>query len=499
MADVQKQFPGTENWCMIYQGKHMDYFNFELEIGARNGDVYPVSVIRSAEGEAYESMHFPFGEQTLATQLVTLQQFLVNPGEGDSQFPSPGEQSAQKFGQALFNALFTGEIGILYETSRAIAKNRGKGLRVKLRIQPPELAALPWEFLYDPRHEQFLCLSDDTPVMRYLDIPEPLEPLAVSSPLSILCMTANPKDITDLDVAREQQRIEAALADLRAEGTVQITWLPGHTWADLQQALLRGSWHVFHFIGHGGFNATTHEGVIALEDASGQARYLSANQLARLLADHHPLRLVVLNSCKGAASSTRDIFSSTAATLVRRGIPAVLAHQYTISDQASIAFSRTFYEALAAGLPVDASVSEARKAISLGGTPGLEWGTPVLCTHTPDGVLFTASPPLSPPSGPLVATPVVAAPAGPPLPALPPSPAPSTAIFPTTRTTEPVPIMSLRVPGKTDPEARRSIGLPIIKRGPLKGVSPLYVMLVVLILVVLLESVAIIMLLRLLH
>jgi hypothetical protein len=487
----------------------MDYFNFELEIGARNGDVYPVSVVRSAEGEANETMHFPFGEQTLATQLVTLQQFLANPGPGDSLLPSPGEQSIQKFGEALFTALFTGEIGILYEVSRAIARNKGKGLRVKLRIQPAELAALPWEFLYDPRHEQYLCLSDDTPVVRYLDIPEPLQPLTVDSPLSILGMTANPKDITDLDVAREQKRIEAALADLQAEGLVQITWLTGHTWMDLQHALLHGSWHVFHFIGHGGFNATTREGVIALEDAAGQARYLSASQLARLLADHHPLRLVVLNSCKGATGSTRDIFSSTAATLVRRGIPAVLAHQYTISDQASIAFSRTFYEALAAGLPVDASVAEARKAISLGGTPSLEWGTPVLCTHTPDGVLFTASQSPSPSSGPLVAAPVIAAPAKPTVSALPPSPSslpvpvatsdPPSASPSTTRITEPVAIMISQEPRKTAPDARPSDSLATTKRSSLKGSPLLYIILVVLILVVLLESVAIIMLLHMLH
>ncbi len=487
----------------------MDYFNFELEIGARNGDMYPVSVVRSPEGEAYETMRFPFGEQTLATQLVTLQQFLVNPGQGDSLLPSPGEQSVQKFGQALFTALFTGEIGILYEISRAIARNKGKGLRVKLRIQPPELAALPWEFLYDPRRGQYLCLSDDTPIVRYLDIPEPLQPLTVDSPLSILGMTANPKDITDLDVTREQQRIEAALAGLRAEGLVQITWLTGHTWTDLQQALLRGSWHVFHFIGHGGFNAPTREGVIALEDAAGQARYLSASQLARLLADHHPLRLVVLNSCKGATGSPHDIFSSTAATLVRRGIPAVLAHQYVISDQASISFSRTFYEALTSGLPVDASVAEARKAISLGGTPSLEWGTPVLCTHTPDGVLFTASQSPSPSSGPLVASSVIAAPVKSPVSAPPLSPSclavpvaisdPPSASSSTTRTTEPVAIMISQEPGKNTPPARLSGSLATIKPGSLKGIPLLYIILVVLILVVLLESVAIIILLHMLH
>jgi TIR domain/CHAT domain len=110
--------------------------------------------------------------------------------------------------------------------------------------------------------------------------------------------------------------------------------------------------------------------------------------MGRLLADHRPLRLVVLNSCEGARGSARDIFSSTSATLVRRGIPAVLAMQYEITDRAAIEFSRAFYDALADGLPVDTSVSEARKAISLGMENTVEWGAPVLYMHSPDGNLF---------------------------------------------------------------------------------------------------------------
>src|SRR3712207_8645982 len=42
----------------------------------------------------------------------------------------------------------------------------------------------------------------------------------------------------------------------------------------------------------------------------------------------------------------RSIFSSTAATLVRRGIPAVVAMQYEISDPAAIQFSARFYTAV---------------------------------------------------------------------------------------------------------------------------------------------------------
>ena len=102
-----------------------------------------------------------------------------------------------------------------------------------------------------------------------------------------------------------------------------------------------------------------------LADENGKARPLRATQLARLLTDHKSLRLAVLNACEGAKGGDRDIFSSTASILVRRGLPAVLAMQYEITDWAAIELSRTFYESIADGLPVDVAVAESRKAVSL--------------------------------------------------------------------------------------------------------------------------------------
>jgi formylglycine-generating enzyme required for sulfatase activity len=150
----------------------------------------------------------------------------------------------------------------------------------------------------------------------------------------------------------------------------------------------RGPWHILHFIGHGSFDPLSDEGYIVLETERGEPDRLPATQLARLLADHRSLRLVVLNSCEGAQGGNTDIFSSTASLLVRHGLPAVLAMQYEITDRAAIEFARGFYEALADGLPVDAATAEARKAVSLGLTNTVEWGTPVLYMRALDGVLF---------------------------------------------------------------------------------------------------------------
>ena len=58
--------------------------------------------------------------------------------------------------------------------------------------------------------------------------------------------------------------------------------------------------------------------------------------------------------------------------------------QFPVGDAAAIALCHEFYQALAAGMPVDACVGEARKVIKVSGNE-LEWGTPVLFSRAADG------------------------------------------------------------------------------------------------------------------
>ena len=70
----------------------MDYLDFELEIGPSQGREYPVAAVRSPAGEARETtMHFPFGELELESQLKDLQIALLRfGGQGPSGFrPRP--------------------------------------------------------------------------------------------------------------------------------------------------------------------------------------------------------------------------------------------------------------------------------------------------------------------------------------------------------------------------------------------------------------------------
>jgi hypothetical protein len=92
--------------------------------------------------------------------------------------------------------------------------------------------------------------------------------------------------------------------------------------------------------------------------------------------------------------------------------------QFNISDGAAKAFAEEFYRALADLIPLDAAMSEARRAIS-NRVGNNEWATPVLYMRADDGVLFQTT------TMPAV---VVTPPPSSALPAAPPSPATNRAV-----------------------------------------------------------------------
>jgi hypothetical protein len=58
----------------------------------------------------------------------------------------------------------------------------------------PELANLPWEYLYHPTLRRFIVLSTETPITRYVNLPRPITPLKITGPLYLLVMVASPSD-----------------------------------------------------------------------------------------------------------------------------------------------------------------------------------------------------------------------------------------------------------------------------------------------------------------
>jgi tetratricopeptide (TPR) repeat protein len=297
-----------------------------------------------------------------------------------------GEQPVRELGMLLFDALFSDQIrGLLITAKHSAAE--GETLRLVLRVDPPELAVLPWEFLFDRGEDDYLCLS--TPVIRWPRVPHPVSRQRVEPPLRVLAMAAGPLDQQALAVDDEHDRLRAALAPLQQARLVELTFVVGQSWRALRDAIDGGGpWHVLHFTGHGIFDSEIGEGALVLADDDGSARHLPASDLTRLLKGHSSLRLAVLNACDTGRVSTLGPFSSVAGSLIQGGVPAVVAMQFAITDEAAATASEAFYEGIAAQLPVDAALTRARQAVRIEGHGSLEWGTPVLYMHSADGRLF---------------------------------------------------------------------------------------------------------------
>ena len=217
---------------------------------------------------------------------------------------SPELELVRGLGGSLFEALFSGKVRDLYRDSFAVARQEGRGLRVTLALTgAPELMHVPWEYLYDD--PGFLSISTWTPVVRYLDLPRGRRPLEVTGPLQILAVVSGPSDVVELDTAREQATLEQALAELTAKGALEIHWLQSATLQELQRELRKRDHHIFHFIGHGGYDSALDDGVLLFEDETGHSRRVTGAQLGTMLADETSLRLAVLNSCEGARDLER--------------------------------------------------------------------------------------------------------------------------------------------------------------------------------------------------
>ncbi|MGH3940344.1 MAG: CHAT domain-containing protein [Pseudonocardiaceae bacterium] len=363
----------------------MTTLDFELEIGPRVAGGYPV-VARAPGGEAAGVLQWSWTTAELDRQLSVVEDKVLVSSAVLRRAPTGDEQPVRELGQRLFEAVIADEVRALYVASRQRARGSGRVLRLVLRVRAPELARLPWEFLFDPARQDYLGLT--VPLVRYLQVLAPRQLLRVAAPLRILGMVAHPGDQHTLDAGAEQARLAAALADLVHAGLVELGWVAGQTYSDLEDALDDGPWHVFHFVGHGGYDQLADEGILALADETGRTQPVGADDISRLLAEHHAMRLVVLNACDTGRGSATDAFSSTAAALIRREIPAVVAMQFEITDWAAIRFAQTFYHHVARRRPVDDSVMRARRALRLAKKDTLEWGTPVLYLRAPDGRIF---------------------------------------------------------------------------------------------------------------
>ncbi len=357
----------------------INYQNFDLQFEPAGEKKYKAQVISSPAGEAEVDFASPFSPEEQEKFLAIF--------AGQVRSASRWEQS-KEFGRRLFEAVFQDNVLGCFRSSLDSAKQRGIGLRLRLRLKNvPELAALPWEYLYNAAVDRFPAISTWTPVVRYLELPETVPSLTINPPLNVLVMISSPLDHPQLDVEQEWANFEKAFHKLSRKRLVKLDRLDEATLAALHKSLHEREYHIFHFIGHGDFNEKTGEGALIFENEDGRGCPESGQELGAILCDHPSLRLAVLNACLAAKTSRWDPFAGCAQRLVQQSLPAVIAMQFRVGDTGAITFADTFYDFLTAGYPVDGALAEARKAIFSKDRDG-DWAAPVLYMRSPDGRLF---------------------------------------------------------------------------------------------------------------
>lgn len=361
------------------------YQNFDLLLESAEAGQYRARVTSCPVDECPSgTFAMPFDGTALENLLLKL-----DPGRSGTRRSgaTPAAQASVDLGGGLFEAVFSEDILLAWSRSQDVSRAAGKGLRLRLRLtDAPAIAGLPWEMLYDRRGNSFIAQSERTPVVRYLEVPQPPRPLAVDGALKILVVISSPTDLPELDVDAEWDRVHEALASKVDAGLVQIDRLPSPTVAALSTWLRHHEVHILHFIGHGDYDQQQQDGVLYFSDRYGRSSKVSPTVLGPYLRDHDPLRLVLLNACQSARVDTTDPFSGMAQGLVQQDCTAVVAMQFPISDGAAVAFTGEFYGAIADGLPVDQAATSARKALL--GDYAAEWATPVLFLRAPDGRVF---------------------------------------------------------------------------------------------------------------
>jgi hypothetical protein len=354
------------------------YHNFDITIVGERPP-YPVSATYRglrATGVFAQDHSLPLWQEHLA--LLT-----------DPRHP-PQQEHLIEVGTLLFEELMRDELRELWVQARADLDNAGaSGLRIRLHIDPPGVAALPWESLYDRRRQQPFGADASIALVRvanqigYVGRARSLES---ALPLKILIAAVDDPDGVGAGINTRQElaTVEAILAPLRPH-KIDLQIISGrldiHT---LRRHLVEHQPDIFHLISHG------EPDCLLLWNREGEPALVTGSQIQAALRQVDSLKLVFLNACLAGRPDGKVPFAGVAHRLLQANLPAVIAMQFEIMDHVAIEFAAFLYEALVTGdCPgaVDRAVGVARTNLYISDPGHIGYMTPILWLNGEDGLI----------------------------------------------------------------------------------------------------------------
>lgn len=285
-------------------------------------------------------------------------------------------EDVHDIGLALGRALFTTPIRTLLLEAARTAAARGVRVQVRLQINVPELAALPWEYLtlgsvnvWKP------ALRADYTLVRHGRRVTPPPPLPLREPLRVLAV-ASPGNHHHLD------DLHHALAPHIRAGDLTLRTPPNATPATLSRALADEAPHVLHLVTR---TVLTPDQRLELDIGN----RFDASDLIDLLAGATNLRLVTLTGGEGDGTMLNVAPVVCAALLIDAHLLATIGFSMPLPSHAAARFVAICYHHLALGVSVDLAVTIGRAALA---RTGSMWGAPVLRIAPDTGALFQPLP-----------------------------------------------------------------------------------------------------------
>jgi hypothetical protein len=147
---------------------------------------------------------------------------------------------------------------------------------------------------------------------------------------------------------------------------------------------------------HGSDLGNRDEGYLGFESADKRPHWVSAQELYSLLQGCG-IRLCVLSACHSARVGGESVFGGVGPSLIRAGIPAIVAMQFGVTVEMARVFTREFYRSIMQGATMVSAVATVRAAMADDRTA---WYRPVLYLRpdesNPEGSLIAGPFPSSP-------------------------------------------------------------------------------------------------------
>src|SRR5262249_50799419 len=148
-------------------------------------------------------------------------------------------------------------------------------------------------------------------------------------PLYMLTIISSPSDQPALNINQWKSTITQALAEPIAQQHLELDFVTRATQYEISQALLKRKPDIIQFVGHGIYKNKT--AYLALMEEDGRSWLVNDETFANFfLGSLDNLGLICLASCESAESDDPQGFLGLAPQLIQRGVPAVIAMQYSV-------------------------------------------------------------------------------------------------------------------------------------------------------------------------